>query len=194
MNGTTATVQGNPVELPDNAKGDNYESFTLWRRPSGGLFAVWATRGKSNEKAVVRAAPATVDRNGFRIGRPTVRRVFAVPFPNQDEARHVSDLKVLTGGTVLVASASDPDVDDGPFSSAVYKAGRLSANNTRQAALTLKESRSLFPLRKFTRQDNRKIEAIAVLPDGQPIWGTDDENHGGSIRFDQIGRTTTPRT
>ncbi|WP_144440815.1 hypothetical protein [Streptomyces roseifaciens] len=188
VKGKTATVHGSPVGLPGKAQGDNYESFALWRRPSGGgLFAVWATRGKGSEKAVVRAAPAAVDRNGLRIGTPTVRREFAVPFPNQDEVRHISDLKILADGTVLVSSASDPNVDDGPFSSAVYKAGRLSANGPRRAGLNLRDTKNLSALRKFTRQDNRKIEAIAFLPRGSAIWGTDDENHGGYVGVDQVG-------
>lgn len=40
----------------------------------------------------------------------------------------------------------------------------------------------------FTRQDNRKIEAIAVLPGRLSLWDTDDENFDGSVTFERVGR------
>lgn len=184
--GDTATVRGRPVPLPGKLTGDNYESFAVSRHPSGKLFAVWATRGKSEEMSVVRAAAMTLGRTSLRIGMPADTQPFAVPFPNEDEVRHISDLKVLPDGTLLVSSASDPNTDDGPFSSAVYSAGKLSLNRSNQPVLRLKKEGSLTPLSRFTKQDDRKIEAVAHLPNKQEIWGTDDENHGGAVRFDQV--------
>ncbi|GAA2937836.1 hypothetical protein GCM10010446_23970 [Streptomyces enissocaesilis] len=186
VTGDTATVQDKPVPLPGRASGDNYESFALFRHPSGRSFAVWATRGKSEEKSVMRAAPVKTDEKSLRIGRPAATRQFAVPFPNEDEVRHVSDLKVLPDGTLLVSSASDPNRDDGPFSSAVYSAGKLSVNRRHQPVLHLEKRGHLAPLRLFTKQDDRKIEAVVHLPDEQEIWGTDDEHHGGFVRFDRV--------
>ncbi|MBT2399651.1 hypothetical protein [Streptomyces sp. ISL-100] len=183
--GDTVTVLGRPVPLPGKVTGDNYESFAVFRHPSGKLTAVWATRGNSEEKSVVRAAAMTIGQASLRIGMPAGTQEFAVPFPTEDEVRHVSDLKVLPDGTVLIASASDPNTDDGPFSSALYSAGKLSMNRGLQPVLHQKKG-SLTPLRRFTKQDDRKIEAVAQLPNKQEIWGTDDENHGGFVRFDQV--------
>ncbi|WP_433179757.1 hypothetical protein [Actinoallomurus sp. CA-150999] len=184
--GGTATVQGSPVSLPDRKSGDNYESFALYRNTVGKIFAVWATRGKNSEKAVVRTAAATVGKASLHIGATADKAKFAVPFPSANEVRHVSDLKVLSDGTVLVSSAQDPNDDNGPFSSAVYNAGKLTIKGGRTPVLHLKKTASLKPLRKFTKKDDRKVEGIVALPGGQAIWGTDDENLGGSVTFDKL--------
>ncbi|MFG3136643.1 hypothetical protein ACGFZA_10520 [Streptomyces sp. NPDC048211] len=183
-----ATAVDEPAALPGRRDGDNYESFALHRDRSGRTFAVWATRGSGEEKAVVRAASVRIGANGPEFGMVSARQEFAVPFPDEDEVRHISDLKVLDDGTVLVSAASDPNVDDGPFASAVYDAGRLSVNQAHDAVLRLKPVRALVPLSRFSRQDNRKIEAVAVLPGGLGLWGTDDENSGGSVMFARVGR------
>lgn len=183
-----ATAEHSPVTLPGRRDGDNYESFALHRGRSGRTFAVWATRGSGDEKAVVRAAAVRIGADGLEFGMVSARQEFAVPFPDEDEVRHISDLKVLDDGTVLVSAASDPNVDDGPFASAVYDAGRLTVNQARDAVLRLKPVRALVPLSRFTKQDNRKIEAIAVLPGRLGLWGTDDENFGGSVMFERVGR------
>ncbi|WP_327707956.1 hypothetical protein OG912_02545 [Streptomyces sp. NBC_00464] len=182
-----ATAEQEPVALPGRRDGDNYESFALHRDRSGTTYAVWATRGSGDEKAVVRAASVRIGANGLDFGTVSARQEFAVPFPDEDEVRHISDLKVLGDGTVLVSAASDPNVDDGPFSSAVYDAGRFSVNQAHDAVLRLKPVQALVPLSRFTKQDNRKIEAIAVLPGRLGLWGTDDENFGGSVTFEHIG-------
>jgi hypothetical protein len=183
--GGTATVQGTPVSLPNRKDGDNYESFALFRNSKGKLFAVWATRGKNADKAVVRTATATVGKKSLRIGATSDTDKFAVPFPTANEVRHVSDLKVLSDGTVLVSSAQDPNDDNGPFSSAVYNAGKLTIKGGKPA-LHLKKKGSLRALRTFTTKDDRKVEGIVALPGGQAIWGTDDENLGGSVTFDKL--------
>ncbi|MEV0745654.1 hypothetical protein OG778_30100 [Streptomyces sp. NBC_00184] len=182
-----ATAEDSPVALPGRQDGDNYESFALHRDRSGRTFAVWATRGSGAQQAVVHAASVRVGPNGLSFGTVSARQEFAVPFPNQDEVRHISDLKVLDDGTVLVSSASDPNVNDGPFASAVYDAGRLTVNRANDAVLRMKPRHALTPLSLFTRQDNRKIEAIAFLPGRLGLWGTDDENFGGSVTFERVG-------
>ncbi|MGW8886148.1 hypothetical protein [Streptomyces sp. NPDC055749] len=183
-----ATVQGDPVTLPGGHTDDNYESFAVHRHPSGEVFAVWATRGSGAEKSVVRAAALHVGAYRMAFGQVSSRQEFAVPYPNKDEVRHISDLKVLENGTIMVSAASDPNVDDGPFSSAVYVAGELTVNSINRAALKLTKTPDLRPLRHYTKQRDRKIEAIAILPDRHALWGTDDENKGGSVVFDRVNR------
>lgn len=183
-----ATAEGEPAALPGRRDGDNYESFALHRGRSGRTYAVWATRGSGAERAAVRAASVRIGTDGLEFGMVSARQEFAVPFPDEDEVRHVSDLKVLDDGTVLASAASDPHVNDGPFASAVYDAGRLTVNRAHDAVLRLAPEHALRPLSRFTRQGNRKIEAIAFLPGQLGLWGTDDENYGGSVAFEPIGQ------
>ncbi|MEW2176674.1 hypothetical protein AB0890_10115 [Streptomyces sp. NPDC005406] len=173
--------------LPGRHDGDNYESFALHRDRSGRTFAVWATRGSGAEKAVVHAASVHIGPTGLNFGMVSARQEFSVPFPDEGEVCHISDLKVLDDGTVMVSAASDPDVSAGPFASAVYDAGRLTVNPAHDAVLRMKPEQALTPLSRFTRQDNRKIEAIAFLPGRLGLWGTDDEDFGGSVMFARAG-------
>ncbi|WP_329613071.1 hypothetical protein OG244_06925 [Streptomyces brevispora] len=183
-----ATAEADPVALPGRRDGDDYEGFALHRDRSGRTFAVWATRGNGDRPAVVYASSVRIGTYDVEFGTVSARQEFTVPFPDQDEVRHISDLKVLQDGTVMVSSASDPRGADGPFASAVYDAGRLTVNVAHDAVLRLKPERELTPLNLFTERDNRKIEAIAFLPGRHAIWGTDDENNGGSVKFDRVGR------
>ncbi|MEU8626020.1 hypothetical protein [Streptomyces sp. NPDC048669] len=183
-----AKAEGGPVALPGRRDGDDYAGFALHRDSSGRTFAVWATRGSGDRPAVVRASSVRIGAYGPDFGTVSARQEFAVPFPEQDEVRHISDLKVLDDGTVMVSSASAPGVDDGPFTSAVYDAGRLTVNVAHDAVLRLKPESGLVPLTLFTERDNRKIEAIAFLPGRHAIWGTDDGENGGSVKFDRAGR------
>ncbi|MFJ2705316.1 hypothetical protein ACIO3R_19185 [Streptomyces sp. NPDC087428] len=183
-----ATVEGDPVALPGRRDGDAYEGFALHRDRSGRTFAVWATRGGGERPAVVRASSVRIGAYGPYFGTVSARQEFAVPFPEQEEVRHISDLKVLDDGTVMASSASDPGVDDGPFTSAVYDAGRLTVNVAHDAVLRLKPKHELVPLALFTERDDRKIDAIAFLPGRRAVWGTDDEKNGGSVKFDRVGR------
>ncbi|MFF2328166.1 MULTISPECIES: hypothetical protein [unclassified Streptomyces] len=61
-------------------------------------------------------------------------------------------------------------------------------NGAHDAVLRLRTTGELTPLRRFTEQDDRKVEAIAFLRGGQALWGTDDENHGGWVTFDRVTR------
>nr|WSW65515.1 hypothetical protein OG461_04545 [Streptomyces sp. NBC_00995] len=181
-----ATAEDTAV-LPGRRDGESYESFALHRARSGRTFAVWATRGSGARRAVVHAASARVGPNGLSFGMVSARQEFAVPFPDQDEVHHISDLKVLDDGAVLVSAASSPRANDGPFTSAVYEAGRLTVNRANDAVLRMNPEHALTPLTRFTRQDNRKIEAIAFLPGRLGLWGTDDELFGGAVMFEHVG-------
>lgn len=182
-----ATAEGTPVALPGRRDGDSYESFALHRDSSGRTFAVWATRGSGERPAVARASSVRVGADGPEFGTVSARQEFAVPYPDRPGVRHISDLKVLTDGTVMVSSSSGPQEDDGPPTCAVYDAGRLTVNAAHDAVLRLKPRRELTPLSLFTERDNRRIEAIAFLPGGHAVWGTDDGSDGGSLRFEHLG-------
>ncbi|MGW6286308.1 hypothetical protein [Streptomyces sp. NPDC055107] len=170
--------------VPGRAGGDNYESFALTRQ-QGRTIAVWATRGSGDGRpAKVRAAE--YDPNSGAFG-PAVGPVdFSVPDPlpvDGQEVRHASDLKVHADGTVLLTAASDPNINSGPFASAVYRAGTVTVGAAGTIRVKLKSKAQLTPIATFDKNvDNRKIEAVACRSNSETgLVGTDDEEQGGSL-------------
>jgi hypothetical protein len=95
--------------------------------------------------------------------------------------RPVSAIEVDSEGWIYIASAFDPEVDDGPYRSAVWRAGRLAAGDGGDPSVEVLPSPRLV-----ARADGVKIESLAIRtrPDGtrQLIVGTDDENLGAVLR------------
>ncbi|MEU5774100.1 hypothetical protein ABZ819_12500 [Streptomyces venezuelae] len=162
--------------LPAIADGDDYESFALTSR-HGKLGAVWADRGAGKKRpATVHAAPFSFNKYGEAdFGAVTTARLRA-PYPTGD-VRHASDISVTPSGRLVISSASDAG-DDGPFTSAVLDAGKLSVARSGKVRLTVAKSPAV--VRKFK---GVKIEAVECLPGsgGKALLGTDDENAGGSL-------------
>ncbi|POX38209.1 hypothetical protein C3486_24160 [Streptomyces sp. Ru73] len=186
--GTAAVRWSAPLPETEHYKGDgtqNYEAFAVHRdRATGRDIAVWATRGSNGTASQVRAAvlhpsASSAEKVFSHVSDPVA---FRAPWPAQDEVRHISDLKVAADGTVVLSSAQDPNKNSGPFSSAVYEAGRLTVDKGRpEVKLTAPKE-----VRRYTTADNRKIEAVALLPGGRALWGTDDEDFGGSLLLDRL--------
>ncbi|MFG2142276.1 hypothetical protein [Streptomyces sp. NPDC048650] len=157
--------------LPGVSSDGNYEGFALTATKDG-IAAVWADRGQDDRPAKLTAAtwnPATGD-----FGKRDSAE-FTAPYPAED-VRHVSDVKVSPAGGLTVSSASDPG-DDGPYDSALYRAGHLSVGDDGDARLSV--SGSPHRLAAFA---GHKVEALACLPGSdEGILGTDDENDGGSV-------------
>ncbi|MFJ7423235.1 hypothetical protein ACIQXD_32225 [Streptomyces uncialis] len=170
--------------VPGRASGDNYESFALTRQ-HGRTIAVWATRGSSDaQPAQVRAAEYEPNSGAFGPASGPAR--FSVPDPlpvDGQEVRHASDIKIHADGTLLLTAASDPNINSGPFASAVYRAGKVTSDTAGRIALELRPKNRLTPLASFNKEvDNRKIEAVACPANsGSGIVGTDDEDQGGSL-------------
>ncbi|MFE1777141.1 esterase-like activity of phytase family protein [Streptomyces sp. NPDC059008] len=180
VEGNTVKVLGNPADLPNVSPGDNYESFALVKH-SDGIFAVWATRGQDGTPSKIRTAKAELDASeSIKIDSESVKEVsFSAPASSfeegKGEVRHVSDLKIVNDGAVLLSSAQDPNNNDGPFASVVFNAGKFPDGGD----LAISEEPTI--LGKFTTGESRKIEAVVNLSEGRQIWGTDDEGSGGSI-------------
>ncbi|MFC6065571.1 hypothetical protein [Streptomyces ochraceiscleroticus] len=190
VSGGTATVRWSaPLPGTEKYAGDdtqNYEAFAVHQDPATKKYvAVWATRGSNGTASQVRSAAfdpaaAAPDKVFGHVSGPVA---FRAPWPAQDEVRHISDLKIAPDGTVVLSSAQDPNKNSGPFSSAVYEAGRLGVDKGRPALKLSKPEE----VRRYTTADNRKIEAVALLPDGDhALWGTDDEDFGGSVLQDRL--------
>jgi hypothetical protein len=95
--------------------------------------------------------------------------------------RPVVAIDVGPDGSVVVAAAFDPDNDNGPFASGVFRAGWLqSGPGGRPVFLPEAEPELLVPT------NGVKIEAVALRPrpDGATalFYGTDDENYGAVLR------------
>lgn len=106
-----------------------------------------------------------------------------VPWPEGENVRHLSDITMDDSGNLYVSAASDPG-DDGPFESAVYRAG----------SFALREGHFVFEadIKEVTRSSGHKIEGIALLA-AEPVrmaFGTDNENGGSS--FYSYGESIVP--
>ena len=91
----------------------------------------------------------------------------------------MSDLKVDPKGLLYISSAADPG-DDGPFDSAVHIAGMFQRTGGQF------DLRVQSPMKQLFRFEDRKVEAIEILESNPRIFvfGSDDENNGGSIYVD----------
>ena len=137
---------------------------------------VYAERSDGRGSTPLRWAP--FDPRAKTFG--TFRTVsFTCPFPTGPHARPVSGIDIDRAGYVYVGSAEDPG-DNGPFTSAVYRIGRV----------TLVEGRPQIVLREVPQRlgtlDGMKVESVSIreLPGrGAEVFvGTDDENYGGTVR------------
>lgn len=103
---------------------------------------------------------------------------FANPDPGRAN-RPVVGMDIDADGNTYIVSAYDPDEDDGPFLSAVYRAGRF----VRVGGDVLLE---LLPKPEVMAQvDGFKTESVAVRPGDGAVGlfiGTDDENLGNVLR------------
>lgn len=105
--------------------------------------------------------------------------VIESPWPTGPGARPVSALEVDSEGRVYVASAYDPDRDEGPFRSAVWMVGRLVPTAEGAAFIPAAAPEHVATL------DGLKVESLTVRADtnGTALYvGTDDESFGGVLR------------
>jgi hypothetical protein len=96
--------------------------------------------------------------------------------------RQISDLAIDASGTIYIASAFDPNQDNGPFKSSVWKIGKVELDQTNLPQINLvPENHAIAEI------DGFKVESLALrpTPNQQPeiFIGTDDENYGGTIRL-----------
>ena len=116
----------------------------------------------------------------LRFNPPRQTRFAPVGFTGRNK-RPVSAIEVSKAGEVYIASAYDPDDDNGPFSSVVWRAGKILASRDGVAIISF--------LRRpvvLGRLDGYKVESLALREApgkaAELFAGTDDENYGGTIR------------
>lgn len=96
--------------------------------------------------------------------------------------RQISDLAIDASGTIYISSAFDPNQDNGPFKSSVWKIGKVELDQTNLPQINLvPENQAIAEI------DGFKVESLALHPtqNQKPeiFIGTDDENYGGTIRL-----------
>ncbi|MGE3285952.1 MAG: hypothetical protein AB7J32_07585 [Pseudonocardia sp.] len=176
-----ATVTGT-FDVPDPGGDPKLEGFAL-AAVGERMLAVWADRGQEQRPATLYAAPFDMDSLGFG---EVARMEVTAPYPTQD-ARDISDVKILPGGMLLATSAWEAG-DEGPFDGAVYVPGSVAMTGDRATLTPASASAPLLVL------DGRKAEAIACLADsGRCVLGADDELMGGSLHFVTAPITPVPR-
>lgn len=162
-----------PGGVPNSAEDRQFESFDV-QRVGTQTFACWAERGDKAALGVIFCS--TFDPPTLTFGEPHPLEIRA-PWP-AEHTRHISDLRLLSDGTIIAASAADPG-NDGPFSGAVYIGGTLQPTADRPQLITAQPASRLFTT------TTHKIEAIELVPgpDGGLLIGSDDENLGAAVLF-----------
>jgi hypothetical protein len=92
--------------------------------------------------------------------------------------RPVTAVEIDSRNRVYVASAYDPEDDNGPFRSVIWSAGRITADRKGGPVFQLR------PVRLATL-DGLKVESLAIRESNGKLElfaGTDDENYGGVLR------------
>lgn len=142
------------------------------------LIFIWAERGDGQPRT--KLFWADLELEPFKLGK--AQQVYFKPgrFSGKNW-RPVSAIEIDGRGRVYIASAYDPNDDNGPFTSIIWRAGRVRINRTGRVSV------NLFNVpRQIARLDGLKVESIAVRERPQALYelfiGVDDENFGGAIR------------
>ena len=159
-------------DLPDTAEGNNFES--LFVQTMGDKVAIlWATRGGGGVATTIRWGVLNLQDLTISSVSSTS---YTVPWPKGGDVRHMSDMIVTSSNTVYALAARDSG-DDGPFVSAIYKAGELKASD--KGVVFVKEAEPV----KIRELDGHKAEGFVLIPGVHPFFllATDDENGGSFV-------------
>jgi len=173
---TTLTVL-RTLQVPSHSELTNIEGFAL-HNINRQLIAVWAHRGEDSDPAVIFWGRVNPEKSQIvTIGSTSLQ----VPWPLH-QVRHVSDLKIDSGGLLYITAASDPG-DQGPFQSATYSLGQFPFSrmlSSASEAPQFRNSSTLVPLYRF---NFNKVEALELISgkQGSIIFASDDETFGSAL-------------
>ncbi len=164
------------TELPATVK--NVEGSTVVRLGNRLIF-LFAERAGSQPVAEVFWTELQLQ--PFKFG--SFRKTYFKPssFTGQNK-RPVSAIETDSQGQIYIASAYDPDDDNGPFASVIWRAGRVYTDSRNRI-------RVIFPSKpqKLATLDGLKVESLAIREakagSVELFAGTDDENYGGALRM-----------
>jgi hypothetical protein len=95
--------------------------------------------------------------------------------------RPVSSIEVDSAGRVYAASAYDPNDDNGPFRSVIWRIGQVQQDRNGNAILGIYRKPQLL-----ARLDGLKVEGLAIREQQgkfEMFASSDDENYGGMVRL-----------
>lgn len=147
-------------------------------RLGGRYVFVWAERGDGKLKTELFWADLELE--PVKLGSP--RQTYFKPGKIYGRYwRPVSAIEIDSRGQLYIASAFDPEDDNGPFTSAIWHAGQLTMSRAGRVMV------NLFNVpRQMARLDGLKVEALAIRERERTISelfaGTDDENYGAVLR------------
>ncbi|MGH2414078.1 MAG: hypothetical protein ACRDEA_10380 [Microcystaceae cyanobacterium] len=142
------------------------------------LIFLYAERADSQSSTKIRWATLTLQ--PLKIG--SFQEVTVInPELSQSNVRPVSAMEVDSEGRLYIASAFDPNIDNGPFRSSIWQIGEIKlAENSKPQVILSEKPQHLATL------DGFKVEGITVREkangQGEIFIGTDDENYGGVLR------------
>lgn len=145
----------------------------------GGLVFLYSERSQGSPTTEVHWASMTMDPLSFGAFESVT---FAVP-SGLGVNRPITALEVTADGSLIASAAYDPDEDDGPYTSAVFRIGRVEADPSRVSGVRVALQAAPILLGEM---NGLKIEGVAVRErPGHPLeffYGTDDEYFGGILR------------
>jgi hypothetical protein len=163
--------------IPWPAPIQNVEGMTVAQIGTQLVF-LYAERAGGQAVTHIRWAPLRL--NPIQFG-PFQSVPWTSPLPAQKSLRLVSEVAVDQQGALYVTSATDPDLNHGPFRSWVWHIGNLEPQRAGSVQVVLDPVPQLL-----ARLDGFKVEGLVVRDgaDRQPemIVGSDDENYGGIVR------------
>lgn len=172
--GTAQPTLDSFAELPEVFK--NIEGSAVARLGDRLLF-ICAERG--DDRTVTEVYWTDLQLRPLRFGSFRKAHFKPAGFSGKNK-RPVSAIEVDSLGRVYIASAYDPNDDNGPFKSVIWRAGRIWADRNNEIRLG-------FHTRphKLATLDGLKVESLGIREAKGRIElfaGTDDENYGGALR------------
>lgn len=142
------------------------------------LVFLYAERAEGSKTTQLRWADLSLNPLGFGAFSEVT---YVAMDPVGQGARPVVAMDIDSDGTIYIASAYDPGIDNGPFRSVIWQIGRVTTDEKGNPLVVLESGKRLATL------DGLKVESIAIreLPgqNREIFFGTDDENYGGIIRL-----------
>jgi hypothetical protein len=175
LNGERAAIRAF-TELPATIK--NIEGSAVARL---GERLIFVCGERADGRAAAEVFWSDLQLEPFRLGpfRQAYFRPASFTGPNW---RPISAIEIDNRGRIYIASAYDPESDDGPFTSIIRHAGQVAVDRNNNVRLNL-----LGRPRQVARLDGLKVESLAMREAGRAapelFAGTDDENYGGALRL-----------
>lgn len=175
-----ATPTGRRVEIQETVRWPtpvwNVEGSAVARLGTRLVF-LYAERNQGSASTDVRWARMRLDPLRFGAFRQVRLDVPTTLGTN----RPVVAIDVGADGSVVIAAAFDPDQDNGPFTSGVFRAGKLLIGPGGKPVFTPKAEPELL-----APANGLKIESVALRASSgrhpEIFYGTDDENYGAVVR------------